>query len=76
MVFTIFCFGQGMMGIAREKSGEMKDMTQRKSFHMTEVTKGMGQSVMGTAQQAKDQTGSFFQQVVHLFIRKYFIISC
>ena len=64
------------MGTAQEKSGQMKDMTQQKASHATEATKGMGQSAMGTAQQGKEQTGSFFQQVVHHFIRKYCIISC
>merc|ERR1712110_1280285 len=56
---------QGMMGTAQEKSGEMKDMTQQKASQATEATKGMGQSAMGAAQQRKEQTGSFFQQVVH-----------
>ena len=63
------------MGTAQEKSGEMKDMTQQKASQATEATKGMGQSAMGAAQQRKEQTGSFFQQVVHHFITKYFIFS-
>ena len=59
------------MGTVQEKSGQMKDMAQDKASQTTEATKGMGQSAMGTAQQGKEQTGSFFQQVVHHFIRKY-----
>ena len=65
-----------MMGTAQEKSGQMKDMTQQKASHATEATKGMGQSATGAAQQGKEQTGSFFQQVVvHHFIIKYCIVS-
>ena len=44
-------------------------MTQEKASQATEATKGMGQSVMGKAQEGKEQTGSFFQQVD--FLRKY-----
>ena len=33
-----------------------------------DTTKGMGQCAMGTAQQGKEQTGSFFQHVVDNFI--------
>jgi len=40
----------------------MKDMTQEKASQANEATKGMGQSAMGTVQQGKEQTGSFFQQ--------------
>ncbi len=47
----------------------MKDMTQEKASRATEATKGMGESVMGKAQQGKEQTGSFLQQV--RFITKY-----
>ena len=64
------------MGTAQEKSGQMKDMTQQKASQATEATKGMGQSAMGAGQQGKEQTGSFFQQVVvHHFIIKYRIVS-
>ena len=54
--------------VAQDKTGQMKDMTQEKASQATDATKGMGQSAMGTAQQGKEQTGSFFQQVVDNFI--------
>jgi hypothetical protein len=53
---------------AQDKTGQMKDMTQEKASQATDATKGMGQSAMGTAQQGKEQSGSFFQQVVDNFI--------
>jgi hypothetical protein len=53
---------------AQDKTGQMKDMTQEKASQVTDATKGMGQSAMGIAQQGKEQTGSFFQQVVDNFI--------
>merc|ERR1711915_1025492 len=47
---------------AQEKTGHMKDMTQEKASQGTDATKGMGQSIMGKAQEGEEQTGSFFQQ--------------
>lgn len=46
----------------QQKGGQMRDMTQEKASQGTETTKGMGQSIMGKAQEGKEQTGSFFQQ--------------
>ena len=55
---------KGMMGTAQQKGGQMKDMSEEKTSQATDATKGMGQSIMGKAQEGKDQTGSFFQQVI------------